>query len=498
MSLINDMLKDLDRDQADAAPHDPPLPRGLSASKQDKTSHLRRYALPALALLAMMYALLVEWNLLGLMPVKKPTEFVAPEPIALNSKWLKSQGEIDSPSTPAPTPTLTPPATTPSTTTSLSSTPIGGDKTLESNSAAEVTADSPANRATDMPMENSSEPAESGAHFYGRLAASGLTAAKEVEVVGDNSAAIDQLLDAAARALAANRLTTPVGDNAYHLYKSILVINPNHPEALAGITAIQQSYLDWLDRALSDGRLAAAHLYWQKARNVGVEADTLASYATALGNLTPSAQQKSVQSVKAPVADYSARIAPASTVDDGTMAARLHRDGLQKEQEALGLLNQSPAAQQTAVALADRYVERGAAEGLRRLQSLLQGQPAGDYVAAQLLVLSGQSQQAMERLAQTELMGWAEQQRLRLLAGLQQQAGQYSEAMQIYAELVTNSPENVADWLGLAVSSDKSKFTSTALNAYEKVLVLRHPDQRVMRFAQQRQHDLSISANKHR
>jgi tetratricopeptide (TPR) repeat protein len=176
------------------------------------------------------------------------------------------------------------------------------------------------------------------------------------------------------------------------------------------------------------------------------------------------------------------------------MAARLRNEGLRGERDALRLLAQTPSALQTAVALTDLYVERRAVTDLRRLADSLNHQSARPYVMAQLFVLNGQDQQALDTLAAVEFSGGAERQRLRLLAGLRQKAGQYAAAMEIYAALVAVSPDNVGDWLGLAVSADKGKLAGTALNAYEKVLLLRHPDQRVMQYARQRQQDLSLAA----
>src|SRR5690606_10133354 len=91
--------------------------------------------------------------------------------------------------------------------------------------------------------------------------------------------AVQQLLAAAAQALAANRLTTPVGDNAYQLYSSVLVIDPTNLAAHSGIESIRQRYLQWLDEALREQRTAAARLYWQKAKSVGVDTAALEALA---------------------------------------------------------------------------------------------------------------------------------------------------------------------------------------------------------------------------
>lgn len=451
MSLINDMLKDIDRD---ASAGEAPLPAGLVERKPDKPAAWRRYLLPSVALLALIYALLVEWNLLGLMPDKHAATTEIPQPIAINPKWLNQ---------PSP---------------ALLAEPAPAD------SAAQLTS-----VQTMMITEQAGEPAQS------------IPPAEPLAEAEAHASAVDQLLAAAEQALTANRLTTPAGDNAYQFYNSVLVIDPANTAAHAGIEFIRQRYLQWLDQALVENRLPAARLYWQKAKAVGVDSARLTSYQTVLMDKTRVANQTnlretpaSAHSAEASAPQSAAKITPAILPNDAHMAERLRSEGLRREQEAQRLLARAPNALQTAVALTDLYVERRAIGDLRHLLDTLSNQPARPYVLAQLLVLEGQEPQARETLATAEFSGLAERQRLRLLAGLQQKAGHYAAALELYATLISASPDNVGDWLGLAVSADKEKLTGTALNAYEKVLLLRHPDPRVMRYARQRQQDLSYAA----
>ena len=269
----------------------------------------------------------------------------------------------------------------------------------------------------------------------------------------------------------------------------MLVIDPANAEARAGIESIQQTYLQWLDKALAEQRFAAAQGYWQKAKTVGVDQATLESYQAALQD-----EPTSRQVAKPSSAQPQAKITPALRLNDEQMAERLRSDGRRREQDALELLTHTSAAPQTAVALADFYAEQGAAADLRRLADRLHHQSVRAYVLAQLFLLDGQEATALEALAAVEFSGVAEQQRMRLLAGLQQKAGHYAAAAELYATLVSATSNNVGDWLGLAVSADKEGLTGTALDAYAKVLVLGHPDLRVMQYARQRQQDLSFTA----
>lgn len=501
MSLINDMLKDLDQDQSSIAS---PLPSGLVEKKPEKSANTRRFLLPGLALMAVAYAVLIEWNILGIMPDKKSATVEVPQPIALNSKWLKQAESakalgIDQPITAEP-PAAEASATnqknpsTPQEPSAAITAPEPSAEIPAKQASAEMPAEKTAVIASDDPIKSDTKNTNTDDQFIaeepsGEIIAGAPSAVDEIQ-------AVQRLLNAAAQALAANRLTTPSGDNAYHLYKSALVIDPNNAAANSGIELIRQRYLNWLDKAVAENKIAAAQLYWQKAKNVGVDAATLSSYEAEFSSYEPALVSPSTNKTadSALIALPEATITPAATPNDEELAERLRRDGLRYEQDALRLLRQMPNAVQSSVALADLYVDRRAVAELQRLVELLKNQPAQNYVAAHLQVLDGQEAAALNMLTATEYSGDAERQRLRLLAGLRQKAGEHSAAMKLYATLVTSAPDNVSDWLGLAVSADKGKLTGTALNAYEKVLLLRHPDQRVMQYARQRQQDLSLAA----
>lgn len=486
MSLINDMLKDIDRDQSSG---EPPIPNGLVEKKPEKSTGVRRFLLPGVALTAVAYALLIEWNLLGIMPYKKSAPMEIPQPIALNSKWLK----------PTETPTAIGIEQPAAVATQMDTTSVANpqNSTAIQDTSTELRSDSLA--VTDLTKAVAEEVGTKKSDTANAVVAEADTTKQFVPEQASESqqavinqpqpVAIQRLLDAATRALMENRLTTPAGDNAFQLYKSVLVIDPDNAAAHSGIEAIRQRYLHWLDKALAENKTTAAQMYWQKARSVGVDVPTLSSYETALH----SSPQKA-DAAPTLVTLSEATITPAIIPNDEELAERLRRDGLRREQDALRLIKQMPNALQSSVALADLYVDRRAVADLRRLAELLKNQPAQNYVMAQLMVLDGKEQAALGALTASEFSGDAEQQRMRLLAGLRQKGGEHDAAMKLYATLVTAAPDNVSDWLGLAVSADKSKLIGTALNAYEKVLLLRHPDQRVMQYARQRQQDLSLAA----
>lgn len=76
---------------------------------------------------------------------------------------------------------------------------------------------------------------------------------------------IRRLLTAAEQALAKNRLTTPLNDNAYDYYQAVLASYPNHPEAQHGVQQIVDRYRRWAEAAYRDGDVARALGYLQRS-----------------------------------------------------------------------------------------------------------------------------------------------------------------------------------------------------------------------------------------
>lgn len=495
MSLINDMLKDLDNDTAKDSDS---LPTGLQATEAKRRSR-RGWILPALAAVAALYALVVEFNILGLMPDKSaPAEI--PQPVALNSKWLE-QGPATKAAEPVPLDKVTP-----------DTAPVAAEPVVESRVAVQ---ESPAVHeiqaqeipAQEIPIQESLDSTVRPAAVSDMVQSADMAAATA-------DSAVARLLQAAASALQEQRLTTPVGNNAYQYFNSVLLLEPENPQAVAGIQQIQQIYLDWLDQALTRNQPESARRYWHKARAIGADEEVLLAYENRLQTLALDSgapqPMETKQIVTQPVATeesatqqtpakYSISAAAAPSVDDASAAARLIRDGLTLgEARAWRWLEQGAAVEQTGVVLADFYAAQGAQPKLARLHELLsrRGSTSAVYIQAQLMAGQQNFTLAAEQLSGVEFSGAAEERRLRTLAGFYQRLRDYARALPLYSHLVNTSSANANDWLGLAVSADAQQMTAVAQNAYQMLLRLNHPDPRVMGFARQRQQDLSFSSSR--
>lgn len=510
MSLINDMLRDLDG-YTEASSDKQSLQIDLTPEKK-KTSVAKRLWLPALAIVTVLYAVIFEWNGLGLFPEQKTTPVEIPAPIALNSKWLNVPAE--NPASPSREGKVV-----------LASveekSPDNNFSASDNNAAASISATHDSDSAAQAIQQPSGIQLEkTDEKFSEGESASNIAVRKSVE----------RLLIAADSALTEDRLTSPAGNNAYQYFKSALLLDSENANALQGISSIQERYLSWLKRALAEQRYPAARLYMERARAVGVPEHTLAAYAknlaaesasttlvpaenntdavvgsveraVSVGNSTKemAGNTTNIKNYSGDMSDDASDKSSMITLavnSDVEMAANLRARGWRSEPETLGWLAGAPEIEQTAVTLADFYAAQSRLAKLQTLAGVLtqRAHPASAYAAAQAAILSGNERNAVDRLAAVEFFGMAEERRLRLLAGMQQKIGDSNTAMELYSRLIRMAPGNVTDWLGLAVSADSSGHKNTALNAYEKVLQLRHPDSRVMQFARQRLQDLSLTA----
>jgi len=79
---------------------------------------------------------------------------------------------------------------------------------------------------------------------------------------------IQQLLNAAERALAADRLTKPAHDNAYDRFQAVLLLHPNHPQAISGLQQVMLRYLALARQSAARSELGKARALLERARLV--------------------------------------------------------------------------------------------------------------------------------------------------------------------------------------------------------------------------------------
>ena len=91
----------------------------------------------------------------------------------------------------------------------------------------------------------------------------------------NREAQISALLSGAEVDLAANRLTSPAGNNAWEKYQAVLKLAPGHREAQAGLDNVIARYKSMFDSALSRKKFADAQRYVSQIRSVHANAPGL-------------------------------------------------------------------------------------------------------------------------------------------------------------------------------------------------------------------------------
>ncbi len=90
-------------------------------------------------------------------------------------------------------------------------------------------------------------------------------APRPVRTVDDD---VRQLLRDAEQALAADRLTSPLHDNAFDRFQAVLMLKPGHPQALSGLQSILLRYLQLTREAAAAREYGKARALIERARLV--------------------------------------------------------------------------------------------------------------------------------------------------------------------------------------------------------------------------------------
>lgn len=122
---------------------------------------------------------------------------------------------------------------------------------------------------------------------------------------------IQQLLNAAERALAADRLTKPAHDNAYDRFQAVLLLRPNHPQAISGLQQVMLRYLALARQSAARSELGKARALLERARQVDKDSVQIAELDRQLA-AQQARQQSDSKTVSAQSNEY---VLPASELD---------------------------------------------------------------------------------------------------------------------------------------------------------------------------------------
>lgn len=322
--------------------------------------------------------------------------------------------------------------------------------------------------------------------------AEALTAAPEPDVEPNRDARIESLLASAREAHARDRLTRPVGNNAYEYYQQVLALKAEQPEALAGLAAIAQRYRELAEAAMDRQALHLARRFLQRARSVrpgaeGIQASEqrLAKLEASESGAAPASTVEATSEASSPEASgsqeeaaLSVRPDPAS-VDRRAAAKAQQLWSAGEPERARSLLEttlagwsfESARPRSSADLLFDLYLDSGADVPARSL--LEKGFWADDEKTqrrARLALRAGDVEGALALLESGAGQARGNESYRALQARLYYQQQRFEQAAGHYRSLLRDMGPRPEYWLGLGLAEDARERSAEALRAFERAL----------------------------
>ena len=320
----------------------------------------------------------------------------------------------------------------------------------------------------------------------------------ETDASNSQSHALSRLLRQAEDARSRDRLTRPAGDNAYDYYQQVLAMEPGHAEARSGLAAIARRYTEMAETALDAGRFSLARQFIRRGLSVESDHPGLQQSRQRLENLASTRhsdpdteadinQSANRQPEASPPAKDPAATGPEPHMQMNLDAETRDRRAARRGRELLAAGDLSAARQHLRSNLRTwAEPESPPAHTTRALVELYLRE--GDYVLAKNLL------QASEALPKLELHRlWAELEQARgrpqaaidwleselgsarddehyrsLLARLYYSEGQQEQAAQSYSRLLADFGGRPAYWLGLGLVRDAQDRDPDALEAFRR------------------------------
>jgi len=307
---------------------------------------------------------------------------------------------------------------------------------------------------------------------------------------------VDDLLQQANRAIAMDRFTSPVEDNAYAYYEKILALSPDNQDARAGIDAIANRYLSLAKEQAQLGNKQQAEAYMQRAKFVSpdfvqmksINWDAIAQNSESSSSANEQSDKQAlspasapelvptpVEKIKSMVVTEATTLSVAPTQawkDDQVVQQAQHLLQQGKQTDALELLKQfvsnADKPIMSTILLADLYLQQGNTQAADVLANKTNYLP--DFlkakINAQLLSANGDNDQAIALLEKNLPAATDNESYRALLASLYHKTANYSQSVISYQRLLNSFGDKPAYWLGLALAYDGLVQPKNALQAY--------------------------------
>ncbi|WP_028876730.1 tetratricopeptide repeat protein [Teredinibacter turnerae] len=312
----------------------------------------------------------------------------------------------------------------------------------------------------------------------------------------------EKWLSLAALAYEQNRLTLPLENNALYFYRQVLAQMPDDEQAQQGIEKIQQRYKQLLAAAAAKADLERLTFLLGRAERAGFDihpenyAVTVAQTPEKNNGAGQVAITQSLSSQEDAVCADAERMIAAG---NGAQAMRVLEAFIAREadaEKARELLFQA-YLDSARYADAKAVVDNWATTPVRKQLLDAKWFVAQGEIAQGLGVLEQTSVKRLESMYAAGIISQSLFEQFNaLLAALYRSAGNTLAAAERYQALIAMAPSNFAYWLGYALCSDELGHAENALAAYRQVLSDSQLDQSAHTYVTQRVRQLTALAQR--
>jgi len=480
VSLVNDMLRDLDKQ---------PVPRGPAKrllSDEVSLEHKRERSFQFASFLPGVVAFLIVGSAIFFSLESKETAVGVPSTPQLNptveselEQELEQEPRSDEDSA------------------RLLKSLLNAAKTDYYQEAVGVLNEQPQATVEDVEAQLDSKPSKSRSVQAQSGQIPSARSLQAVDLAQAQTLRVTELLRNARRALNLDRLTSPLADNAFDHYSKVLGIDAQNEEAKTGLNVIAERYVELAQDYALEGNTTRAGVLLRRASAV-------VPFHPAVVNFWPNINRYGYALNDGPQKSE----VPLKTqhiVQTGAVAVKptTNNDGQEPVQKTVSVARSAESLDRQVAREARELVAQGQSSSARlQLQAFVSDKPeslhsiralfdlllqVNAYADAKRLLAQSRDLPPLELskmtaywfLAQDNLQGAGraiDSQKankqvdvsfLALKAGILHKLARYQESAQTYKILLQQDQNNTAYWLGLAVASDAMKDSDAALQAFK-------------------------------
>ena len=129
----------------------------------------------------------------------------------------------------------------------------------------------------------------------------------EKPVLSPDEAEVARLLAGAEADLKARRLTSPAGNNAWEKYRQVLGLSPAHPEAMAGMERVIDSYMELFGASVEQEEFEQAESYLSRIADLHPDSPALVTGKKQLANARQARKERLAEQARQRQAEEAAR-----------------------------------------------------------------------------------------------------------------------------------------------------------------------------------------------